>query len=159
FYGDQQFGYDPVGNRLRVTSGSATTRFVYAPHSNRLTAVEAGGTALRAFRYSPNGNIVSDRRSLTQIVLAYNPDNRLDSVENRWKWGGGVGVDYLYDGFGQRIEKKRLGSGGIDTAYQYDLGGHLLEERDLAGGTSRTDYVYLDDRPIATITPGGTVAF
>jgi RHS repeat-associated protein len=159
FYGDQQFGYDPVGNRLRVTSGSATTRFVYAPHSNRLTAVESGGTALRAFRYSPTGNIVSDRSSLTQIVLGYDQDHRLASVENRSKSGGVVDVDYLYDGFGQRIEKKLLGSGGIDTAYQYDLGGHLLEERDLAGGTSRTNYIYLDDRPIATITPGGTVAF
>jgi RHS repeat-associated protein len=159
FYGDQQFRYDAVGNRLRLTTGSATTRYLSAAHTNRLTVVDSAGTTLRQFGYSSTGNITSDRQTLTQIALRYNQDNRLASVENRPKSGGVVGVDYSYDGFGQRLEKKRLGSSGVETIYQYDLSGHLLEEGELAGGTSLTDYMYLGDRPIAMATPGGTVAF
>jgi YD repeat-containing protein len=34
FYGNPQFRYDPVGNLLRTTNGSATTSLAYAPHSN-----------------------------------------------------------------------------------------------------------------------------
>jgi len=36
---------------------------------------------------------------------------------------------------------------------------HLLEERDLSGTASPLDYIYLGDRPIGMITPGGTVAY
>jgi RHS repeat-associated protein len=159
FYGDQHFGYDSVGNRLRLATGSATNKYIYATHSNRLTGVESGSTTLRQFGYSPTGNITSDGQARTRIALRYNQDNRLAGIENRPQSGGAVNVDYYYDGFGQRLEKKQRGSGGVETGYQYDLSGHLLEERDLANGTSHTDYIYLGDRPIATITPGGTLAF
>jgi YD repeat-containing protein len=113
---------------------------------------------VRRFDYWPSGNIKSDQQPLTKITLGYNQDNRLATVKNQPKSGSTANNKYYYDAFGQRLEKKRLGSGGTETAFQYDLSGHLLEERDLAG-TSRTDYVYLGDRPIAMVTPGGTLAF
>jgi RHS repeat-associated protein len=159
FYGKLQFRYDLVGNLLRTTNGSAMTHFVYAARSNRLTELDTGGAVVRHFDYWPSGNIKFDQQSSTTITLGYNQDNRLATIKNQPKSGSTASYKYYYDAFGRRLEKERLGSGGIETAFQYDLSGHLLEERDLAGGTSRTDYIYLGDRPIAMITPGGTLAF
>jgi RHS repeat-associated protein len=159
FYGAPQYRYDPVGNLLRITNGAAATSLVYAAHSNRLTEVKSGSTAVRQFAYSPAGNITSDQQSLTQIALGYNQDNRLASIKNQPNDGAAVSYDYFYDAFGQRLEKKELGSSGVETAYQYDLVGHLTEERELSGGASRTDYIYLGDRPIGMVSPGSTLAY
>jgi RHS repeat-associated protein len=78
--------------------------------------------------------------------LTYNQANRLATASS----GAGVLAQYTYDGFGQRVVK--LGSITATTLYQYDHAGHLLEENDGAGNT-RVDYVYLDERPVATIQP------
>jgi RHS repeat-associated protein len=159
FYGSPLYSYDPVGNLLRIANGTAITSLVYAADSNRLTEVESGSALVREFAYSPEGNIASDQQSLRQIALAYNEDSRLASVKNQPKSGGAASYDYFYDAFGQRLQKKQLGNPGVETAYQYDLAGHLTEQRELLGGTSRTDYIYLGDRPIGMITPGGAVAY
>jgi RHS repeat-associated protein len=57
-------------------------------------------------------------------------------------------TQYTYDGFGHRLVK--VGSVTATTIYQYDHAGHLIEETD-GQGNAQVDYVYLYDRPVATI--------
>src|SRR5581483_11336563 len=57
-------------------------------------------------------------------------------------------AQYTYDAFNRRVAK----IGSAVTFYQYDRGGLLLEETDDQGNPA-VDYIYLDNIPVATISP------
>jgi len=80
-YGDQAYSYDPVGNRLSLTTikDGATTveNYTYDTNSNRLLSVDKDGI-VRTLQYDDNGNIVSDDRGAEDgFTLEYNDQNRL----------------------------------------------------------------------------------
>ncbi|MEX0964710.1 MAG: DUF6531 domain-containing protein [Pseudohongiellaceae bacterium] len=80
-YGDQSYSYDPVGNRLSLTTvkegETSVETYTYDTSSNRLLSVDEDGT-LRTLQYDSSGNIVSDDRgSETGFTLQYNDQNRL----------------------------------------------------------------------------------
>jgi RHS repeat-associated protein len=103
---------------------------------------------------SPAGNVSSFTPAFGTVTnLTYNQANRLATVSG----AGGQLTQYAYDAFGRRVIK--VGASTATTLYQYDRAGHLLEEND-GLGTSRVDYIYLDDRPVATIEPStGSIYF
>ncbi len=147
-YGNLTYTYDSVGNRLSQQAGSTLTTYVYTANSNRLTQVKTG-TATQVLSYTPAGNIttmanVPSTKPATGI--SYNQSARLAQVLA----GGAIQMQYTYDAFGQRLVKTGAVTG--TSIYQYDKAGHLLEDSDGLGAT-RVDYIYLDDRPIATYQP------
>ncbi len=150
-YGSLGYTYDPVGNRLTQTAGATTTTYAYTAKSNRLASIAAGGST-QTIGYTPDGNISSMTQSGTQPTdFTYNEAGRLATVE----WSGQDSAAYTYDAFGHRLVKRSA----TVKMYQYDLGGHLAEETDNQGNPL-VDYVYLGDRPIATISPSnGKVYF
>lgn len=80
-YGDQAYTYDPVGNRLSLTTvkdGNTTVEtYTYDANSNRLLSVDEDGV-VRTLMYDNAGNIVNDDRgSDTGFTLEYNDQNRL----------------------------------------------------------------------------------
>jgi RHS repeat-associated protein len=148
-YGSLGWSYDANGNRLTQTAGGTTTNYVYMAQTNKLTQVKAG-SATQVLSYTPSGNIttianVPSTRPATGI--AYNQAGRLQRVLA----GGAQTLSYNYDAFGHRLVK----TGSAVTLYQYDPASHLLEEANGSGATV-TDYIYLGDRPIATLTPGNS---
>jgi RHS repeat-associated protein len=88
--------------------------------------------------------------------LLHQPSTAFDGLGNRLATvtTSRTPAQYTYDAFGQRLIKVTTGT----TLYGFDLSGHLLEES--AGSASITDYIYLDGRPVATLTPStGALAF
>jgi RHS repeat-associated protein len=145
-YGNLAYSYSPIGNRLTQTAAGVLTTYTNAPHSNQLAVIKSGATT-ETLTTTAAGNVSGFSVPFGPLTsLTYNQANRLATASS----GAGQLTQYTYDGFGQRIVK--LGSITATTLYQYDEAGHLLEEND-GHGTSRVDYIYLDDRPIATIQP------
>src|SRR6185437_9264325 len=85
-------------------------------------------------------------------ALGWNQNARLSAVKS----GSNILARYDYDGFGQRVVKT-LSATDV-TLYQYGQDGMLLEEATYKG-VPLADYIYLDGRPIATLTPSGTLYF
>jgi RHS repeat-associated protein len=122
-----------------------------APRSNQLVSVSAAGVN-QAIGHTRTGHINSFNPAAAAITnLTYNQAGRLASVMA----GSDRAAQYTYDAFGQRLVK----TGASTTLYQYDPGGHLLEE--IGGdGNGLADYIYLEDLPVATLSPGaGQVYF
>jgi RHS repeat-associated protein len=135
-YGLRDYVYDPVGNRLSETDDTQTETYVYDLDSNQLA--QRGAVQ---YQYDSAGNIIDNG----QYTFLYNLAGRLGAVQ-----AGGVPVAYyLYNGLGQRAVKT---VGNTARVYIYDLNGLLLSEIDLARNT-HVEYVYLDGRPLAQITP------
>lgn len=83
-YGDQNYSYDAVGNRLSLSTdkdGSTVNEsYTYDTSSNRLLSVDKDGV-IRSFQYDANGNIISDDRGAdTGFTFDYNDQNRLDTA-------------------------------------------------------------------------------
>jgi RHS repeat-associated protein len=155
-YGSFSYTYDSVGNRLTQSQAglsqvSSAANYSYAPRSNQLASVSAGGLS-QSVGYTKTGNINSFNPASGAITnLTYNQAGRLASVMA----GSNSAAQYTYDAFGQRLVKV----GASTTLYQYDAAGHLLEETDGAGNPL-ADYIYLDAVPVATLSPGdGQVYF
>jgi RHS repeat-associated protein/uncharacterized repeat protein (TIGR01451 family) len=143
-YGVLGYTYDAVGNRLTSTTALAATTYSYASTNNRLASV-AGLTWIQTVGYTPTGNIGSmTETGNPPLGFSYNDAGRLTTVQK----AGLQIAQYTYDAFGRRLIKMSSTAG----MYQYDMGGHLLEEADNQG-KGRVDYVYLEDRPVATLSP------
>ena len=139
-YGSLGYSYDPIGNILSQTLGSVATKYTYAKKSNRLAGI-ISGKSKQSVGSTAAGNIDSFKPALGPVTaLTYNKANRLATVKAK------LVSQYTYDAFGQRLVKSAFAV----TLFGYDLRGHLLEE---STGGSATDYVYLDGRPVATLTP------
>ncbi len=140
----QHYTLDPVGNRLSVQDGAATT--AYAPSDgqqltdplNRYTAV--GGNALST---DGRGNVLNDGRT----TYTYDLLNRQLSAS-----GPDGSATYVYNAFNQRIAKV---SGSTTTYFVYDTLSRVLETYD-SSATLQARYTYgagIDE--VLTLERGG----
>ena len=120
----EDFTYDPVGNRLTSTDHSDWG------YNDRNQLVGYNGTA---FIYDLNGNTIAKMDTTGTTGYTYNYANRLTRVGLP---GGGY-AEYKYDVRGRRIEKD---VNGTVTKYLYD-GDSLLAEYDNSDALQR-NYFY-----------------
>ena len=130
--------YDANGNRLTQTGTTAIT-FTESTTSNQLTATSGG--LVRTYGYDAAGNTQSNGA----YSFAYNNRGRMASTN-------GASTLYLYNAFGQMIEKSgTLGT----TVLMQDEAGHLIGEYTSTGGLVE-ETVWLGDTPVATLQPNGS---
>lgn len=137
-YGSLSYLYDADGNRSQQTVNSVLTSYTYGTTNNRLTKVNTTG-----WSYDADGSLTKDGT----FTYSYDDSERLSTVTK-----SGLAVNYLYNGLGQRAEKT---INGTSTVFIYDEAGHLLGEY-TPSGTLIAEHIWLNDRPIAVITPTGT---
>jgi RHS repeat-associated protein len=149
-YGSLTYSYDGSGNRLSQAANGVSSSYAYASGSNRLLQVQ--GPARETYTYTADGSTASIRSPRNgATLLSYNQAGRLARVRP-----DGGGFEYTYDFAGQRLARTTPTDA---TFYQYDLAGHLLSEANRFG-QPEIEYVYLDDRPIATFDPStGRLAY
>jgi YD repeat-containing protein len=145
-WGASTYYYDAVGNRTYdIESATGTTNvYGYPANSNLLGNVTQGSTVVRAFAYDGAGNITSDSAKGSYV---YNARGRLTELDIN----SAAIADYAYDGLERlaiRTTQNMTPSG--TTQYIYDTAGHLLAESDGSGHTL-TEYVWLDDMPLAVV--------
>jgi RHS repeat-associated protein len=136
----QDYGYDPNGNRETLQNAQNTLAYSYAADSNRLSTI--GQTELT---YDAAGHLTQDvyGRSLT-----YNQAGRLTTItDNAIEL-----ARYTYNANGQRVIK--ITAAGT-TIYHYDPSGRLISET-TEGGTPIRDYLWHGLTPIAQIEIGAT---
>ena len=126
------YGYDAVGNRTTLGNGSVNTTYTYGTTSNQLTQV--AGTVTNTILSDPNGSITHP----VSNQFTYDARGRMTAAQTA------IGaVQYQINALGQRVLKIIPAA---TTVYHYDLGGKLIGE---VTGTKGTDYVYLNDMPVA----------
>ncbi|GAB3011453.1 hypothetical protein GCM10027098_01070 [Bowmanella dokdonensis] len=128
-YGDLEFSYDAIGNRLSKTLDNVTETYQY--NGNHLLSV--GSTALT---YDAAGNLITREAD----SFSYNDANRLEQAMVS------TGTDnYRYDHQGQRVINDNNGQVRL---YHYDQSGLLLAETDQSGDTL-VEYIYLNGQRLA----------
>jgi RHS repeat-associated protein len=148
-YGALAYGYDAVGNRTSQSGGTTNLAeaYSYAANSNQLQSV-VNGTVTRSLTYSPTGNVTSDNRGNgTALSFTYDLSDRMVQVANQNQ----PLATYAYDFVGQRAAKT---TPSATTQFVYDGIGRLLAESNGATGAAQTEYVWLDDIPLALVTSG-----
>ncbi|MEX2489655.1 MAG: DUF6531 domain-containing protein, partial [Pseudomonadales bacterium] len=107
-YGDIDYTYDGVGNRLSRSidkdGKTASEAYEYESNSHRITRVTTTndeGTDTRQFQHDNNGNIVEDSSGKRQLEMIVNARNRLEGIVRD---GERVGT-YEYNALGQRVAK------------------------------------------------------
>ena len=165
----QSYNYGMTGDRSsRTSAGQPAQNYAYTPGTHRLAAV-AGVTRV----YDADGNTTSDG------VHSYGFDNRnrLTSAS-----GGNVPATYQFNGRGERVQKNTSPDFAYDEAgrliaeyaiYQPPTPGPICEPGsdtchpvDPGPGTQAmvapgTDYIYLDNLPIAVVqwARGGPICY
>lgn len=140
-YGEIQYDYDEVSNRLGLFSQSESEIYIYDENSNRLQSV--AGQDFTEFTYDATGNIISDN----EFQYVYNDQNRLVEVLQ----GGEPIVQYQYNASGQRV--KKILPDESATHYLYSLNGQLLVELNESGEVVR-EYFYMNGEPLALFARG-----
>ncbi|SPD72923.1 hypothetical protein PITCH_A1590005 [uncultured Desulfobacterium sp.] len=127
------YTYDPVGNRLTMTSGTGTTSYTYDNNNRLLT--ENGIT----YSYDANGNMVG-RSDSVSTTYAYDGKNRLIEVND------GTNISqYVYDMKGIRV--RTTVNGSDITNYLVDNNrefAQVLRETN-GSGSELAKYVYGDE--------------
>jgi RHS repeat-associated protein len=143
---------------LTQTLGGVTTNYTYGTGNDLLSTVSVGGTTTQTIGYTGDGDMANLSPGIQApggsliTTLGYNQNERLSAV----KAGSSILATYNQDGFGQRL-MKTISATNV-TLYQYGQDGMLLEEATYKG-VPQADYIYLDGRPIATLTSSGTLDF
>src|SRR5262249_48168882 len=133
--GSGGYTYDLNGNRL---SGEGSTETI-ASGSNRLLSVT--GALSRTYAYDAAGNATS-----------YGSNTSTYNNRGRMKCTSASSTNYLYNAFGQMIEK----SGTLGTTiFVQDESGHLLGEYDGSGNLVE-ETIWLGEIPVATLQPNGS---
>ncbi len=135
------YGYDANGNRTASTKLAQSSSYVVDTASNRLLSIT--GTNAATLNYDANGSVTNDG------VNAYSYDwlGRLVQALPT----GGSAYTYKHNGLGQRVEKLNS-SAMIDKQFVYDESGHQVGQ--YSGlNVLEQETVYLDDMPIAVLTP------
>ncbi|HZP93721.1 MAG TPA: DUF5675 family protein, partial [Burkholderiales bacterium] len=138
------FAYDANGNRSSKTVGSVTKTYAYPSTNNKLSSITSGSTV--TYTHDANGSVTSDG------VNSFTYDARGRLVGATTALGA---VTYQVNALGQRYGKTVQ---GVSTVYLYDASGHLIAETSDQGQTY-TEYVWLQDTPIAVIQTGATPSF
>lgn len=145
-YGELNYVYDEVGNRLSETRNGVTDAYTYDDDSNRVDSIaRAGGN--RTFTYDAVGNRITQNGNTT---YTYNHANRLVSTSVN-----GAVTHYTYNPLGQRILKQL--PDGQEEHYYYDENGQLIAVHD-AAGTVQREYLYWGSQPIVLIARPGASA-
>lgn len=137
----ESYSYDPLNNLRRIVNDNGLVRdYTYDP-ANRLSQAVGSDGQTHSFDYDWRGN--TTRRDATPFTFDF--ANRLTEVSDR--------ESYVYDAFGRRVLKTRLGVGGNKTYYVYsNQTGQLMLQRDNDAGSSETDYIYLGGMLVAQAT-------
>jgi RHS repeat-associated protein len=138
-YGDVDYSYDAIGNRLSETIDSALESYTYDVNSHHLLQTQASG--ITDYLYDANGNTTSN----TQFDFSYGDNNRLKQTSIL----GSAVATYTYNGRGERVKKEGL----TTTYYHYDQAGKLIAETDVTGATL-VEYIYIDGQPTAIVNSG-----
>ena len=153
-WGELTFYYDNVGNRTYRVLDDGTTMtqtYIYAVDGNRLLSITEGGTTIRSFIYTANGDIETDDRSGTVYSYGWNDANRLETVSV----GGTLKGSYLYNGFDQLASRQLTNMSPAGTTHLiYDRAGNLIAEADGATGAILREYVWLEETPHLDDTTG-----
>lgn len=128
-YGEADYTYDQVGNRLTRTMNGQAEAYTYGADSNRID--EITGDDPVSFTLDAAGNVTA----MGDRTLVYNQHHRLVRVEE----GTEVLGEYTYNGLGQRVVKEVDGN---STIFLYDMNGKLVAEAD-ASGTITAEYLYM----------------
>ena len=136
-WGNMDYTYDHVGNRLTKTEGSVTDPYAYITGTNILDTVT--NTETTTYTHDANCNITG----IGNKVLIYNQNNRLIRVEENSVVLG----EYTCNGLGQRIKKE---AGGVTTVFHYDFDGNIIGESDLIGNFDK-DYLYRGSSRLALV--------
>jgi RHS repeat-associated protein len=135
----EAYTYNLTGDRQSKTVGTTPQTYKYANpfSSHRLLNVGSDGRD-----YDAVGNRIDGTSpSRTQN---FNRRNRLSQDQ-----AGSALTTYNYNGRGERVVK----NGSAGAHYVYDEAGHLLTDHG-NGNPNPTDYVYVDERPIALVRSG-----
>ncbi|MCG7981418.1 MAG: hypothetical protein JAY90_01560, partial [Candidatus Thiodiazotropha lotti] len=135
-YGDLDYSYDAIGNRLSLTEDGVSESYSYAPDSHRLE--EILGTTTDARQYDAAGNTISSLLG----SYTYDDQNRMVGFGNT-----GTTASYGYNGKGERVRKT---VNGTITRFRFGPSGALLGEYDQTGQAIR-EYVYLEGQPVAQL--------
>ncbi|HET9144405.1 DUF6531 domain-containing protein, partial [Actinophytocola sp.] len=170
--GSRELELDPAGRVTAVHGGGWTERYAYDPAGNVSTAIwplppdtsggdeqgrrEYTGTLIsRAgnihYQHDAQGRLVlRQRRALSGRTMTWrytwNAEDRLIGVVTpdgaRWR--------YLYDPFGRRIAKQRLGETGVAEQIDFSWDGVVLvEQTHSRGNTSTWNWATGQPRPLA----------
>jgi RHS repeat-associated protein len=139
---DEQYSYDPVGNRLTSADYNDWT------YNNRNELRNYDGVT---FSYDNNGNTVTETDTDGTTTYYYNYENRMIRVDLP---GGGVAT-YKYDVQGRRVEKN---VNGAVTHYLWD-GNILMAEYDGAGSLLRNYFIGTMDMNPSMMVEAGQVYF
>jgi RHS repeat-associated protein len=153
------YGYDATGNRQSESHNGQTTTYHYLPTDQRLQSLS--GSVNQSFAYDAIGNTVDNGA----FDFAYGGDGRLRHVTQ----GGHPVADYHYWHYATGQRTAKIVNGRV-THFDYAPWGPLLSESvgDVIdskypytdpSALAYTDYVYLDDLPLAQIDPSGAVAY
>jgi YD repeat-containing protein len=136
----ESYSYDPLNNLRHIQVNTGLQREYQYDALNRLSAARGSDGALHQFAYDNRGNVIQRDSTPFTFDLA----NRLTEVNGR--------ESYVYDAFGRRALKTRLGVGGDKTYYVYSQTGGLMHQRDSARVSSETDYIYLAGKLVTQAT-------
>src|SRR5713226_9656716 len=149
-YGNDNYTYDAVGNRLTralVTTGTASTTYGYVANSNRLSSATSGGST-RNYSYDATGNLITVKLGTkTQAAYTFNNSGRMATSSS---------ASYNYDASGARVLEAV--TGGATTHFIFGPKGELLAE-DSATGQVQRSYVYLNGAPLAIVDSIGSVSY
>ncbi|GAB2584009.1 RHS repeat protein [Dyella jejuensis] len=136
----ETYSYDPLNNIRSITADTGLQRgFNYDPFNHLNSAVGSDGQT-HQFTYDNRGNAI--QRDSTPFTFDF--ANRLTEVSGR--------ESYIYDAFGRRVLKTRLGVGGNKSYYVYDHNGRLILQRDNDVASTETDFIYLGGMLVAQAT-------
>ena len=154
--------YDANGNRTLMNINGVNGSYTSATDSNRMLQAPFPD---RSFSHDPAGNILTSNAGLATFDAA----GRLAELQS----SAGT-THYGYNALGQRVIKESnavdrsviFGPVGIpplprrttSVIYVYDLGQRLLGEYDGATGQAQREYIWLQDIPVAMITPDPTAS-
>jgi len=137
-YGDIDYAYDAIGNRLSESIDTQTETYTYDINSHQL--LQTQGSNITDYTYDAMGNTISN----TEFDFSYGDNNRLKEVSIL----GSAVATYTYNGRGERTKKD---TNGTIVYYHYDQAGQLIAETDELGNTLN-EYVYIDGQPLALIS-------
>ena len=143
-YGNLDYGYDDVGNRINLAVDSGTpTVYNYSTSANQLN--NSTGAQTHSFTYDANGNT----KTKDAFTFSYDNNNRLSQASD-----GSATTTYGFNGKGERTKKV---TSTATTLYHYDSSGNLLFETDTSGNT-QVEYIWLGNQRLAKVG-GGNLYF